>query len=350
MKKEIPWDKLGKYIAGEASPKERQVVEAWIEADPDHAELFKELQDIWDKEQKEEWDVDSAWENVSGKLDKQRESPLRLVESPEKNKKRVVSYLSDMGRNKLRAFGIAASIILIAGVLVTLFLSFNEPLPEEVPTMQELIVERGQRSQFKLSDGTQVWLNSDSRLKVPSQFNGDTRKVDLEGEAFFDVTSNPDKPFVVQAGESVTTVLGTEFNIRAYPDEEEQVVVKEGRVAFGSNQAREGAPELRKNQMGVLSEGNELIVDEVSDLESYIGWTEGKLIFKDTPLHEVAKKLERRYDVECTIEEPTLQDRTVTATFKEETITEVLEIIALSVGMSYEKDKRSITFSSTAKN
>jgi len=215
--------------------------------------------------------------------------------------------------------------------------------------MQELIVERGQRSQFKLSDGTQVWLNSDSRLKVPAQFSGDLRKVELQGEAFFDVTSNPDTPFVIHAGESVTTVLGTEFNVQAYPEEEEQVVVKEGRVAFGSHQIREETMELGKNQMGILSENNELTMNKVSDLDRYISWIRGQLIFRDTPLHEVIKKLERSYDVECTIEDPALQHRTVTATFKEESITEVLDIIALSVGMSYKKEKRSVRFSSVNK-
>lgn len=349
MQKEIPWNKLGRYISGESSPEERQEIDAWVKADPAHAELLDELQDIWKTQKDEEWDVNKAWQNISGKLSNKREMPLRLVDSTKKQVKNT-NFSSSASRNRLWKFGIAASLILIIGVLLTLILSLEQPALEDAPVMQELIVERGQRSQFKLSDGTRVWLNSDSRMKVPAQFSGDLREVELQGEAFFDVTSNPDIPFVIHAGESVTTVLGTEFNVRAYPDEEEQVVVKEGRVAFGSHQASETAPELGKNQMGVLSGNNELTINEVSDLDRYISWTEGKLIFRDTPLHEVVKKLERKYDIECTIEDPALRDRTVTATFKEETITEVLKIIALSVGMSYEKEKRSVTLLSADNN
>lgn len=343
MQKEIPWNKLGRYISGESSPEERQEIDAWINADPVHEELLNELQDIWSTREKEEWDIDAAWKNISGKLTDQRETPLRLVDSTEKKIKNT-GYSSTTSRNRLWKFSIAASLILIIGVLLTLMLSLEQPVPEEPPVMQELIVERGQRSQFKLSDGTRVWLNSDSRLKVPAQFSRGLREVYLEGEAFFDVTKNPDLPFIIHAGESVTTVLGTQFNLQAYPDEDIQIVVKEGRVVFGSHQRDDESSELVKNQMAVLSDADQLIINKVADLERYIGWTEGRLVFEDTPLKEVAKKLERRYDIECTIEERALQNRTVTATFEDETMTEVLKIIALSVGITYEKEKRSIKF------
>src|SRR5699024_7548604 len=157
------------------------------------------------------------------------------------------------------------------------------------PAMQELVVDKGQRSQFKLSDGTQVWLNSDSRLEVPAQFSGDLREVYLEGEAFFDVAPNPDNPFLIYAGESITKVLETEFNLQAYPDEKVQIAVKEGKVAFGNRQAVVESLELVKNQMGVLSGNNQPVINDVADLERYIGWTDGRLIFKDTLLPEVVK-------------------------------------------------------------
>ncbi|WP_073059228.1 FecR domain-containing protein [Fodinibius roseus] len=344
MKKEIPWDKVGKYISGEASSKQRKEVEAWIEADPDHAELFEELKDIWESKQEEEWDVDLAWENISGKLIGDRETSLRLVNLSGDQVKKT-GYSSKTNRNKIWGYRVAVSLILIVGVLLTLILSLEQPTSEEPPAMQELIVERGQRSQFKLSDGTQVWLNSDSRLEVPARFSGDFREVHLEGEAFFDVAENPDKPFLIHARESFTKVLGTQFNLQAYPGEQVQIVVKEGRVAFGgSHQMEDESSELVKNQRAVLSDTNHLTINEVNDLERYIGWTEGRLVFRDTPLKEVAKKLERRYDIECTIEELALEDRTVTATFKKESIIEVLEIITLSVGISYEKDKQYVRF------
>jgi ferric-dicitrate binding protein FerR (iron transport regulator) len=343
MEKEIPWKKLGKYISGEASVRERREIEVWINADPIHAELLEELQDIWSTKENVEWDVDGAWNTLSIELTDERETMLKLLDTTESEVPHK-SYSFSRSGNKLWKLAIAASLALVVGVLASVYLLLEPSVVDEPPAMQQLIVEKGERSQFKLSDGTQVWLNSDSRLKVPSQFNGDVREVYLKGEAFFDVAPNSDKPFVIQAGESVTTVLGTEFNVRAYPNEEEQVVVKEGKVTFGSRDAKEAAPELKKNKMGILSRNNELTVNEVSDLESYISWTEGKLIFKDTPLHEVAKKLERRYDVECTIEDPSLKGRTVTATFQEENITEILNIITLSVGISYEKRKQSIRF------
>ncbi len=191
-----------------------------------------------------------------------------------------------------------------------------------------------------------MWLNGDSRMKIPSRFTANQREVHLEGEAFFNVTTNPDKPFLIHAGESVTRVLGTQFNLEAYPDEQVQIVVKEGRVAFGSSQAEQQAPELQEHEMAVLSDSNRTSISRVENLEKYVGWTNDKLIFDDTPLHQVMRELERWYDIECTLADSALKTRTVTGTFEDESMTEVLNIISLSVGMTYEKHNRSITFSS----
>src|SRR5690625_2985347 len=138
MKKDIPWDKLGKYISGEAFREERKAVEMWVESDPEHAELLEELQNIWNSKQKEEWDVDSAWENISESLIDERRTPLRLVKT-QGNMQKNTEYFTAFSRNRWGAFRIAASLILIVSVLLTLMLFLEQPTSEDSPAMQELV-------------------------------------------------------------------------------------------------------------------------------------------------------------------------------------------------------------------
>lgn len=347
---EVPWNQLAKYTSGNCTPAEEEEMEAWIQADPKHEQIVAEFEELWQQSsENEEWDTDAGWEEFKTKLNSKEESSLRLIKPPFEEYERV----DQSRRNSHRwtvGTRVAAAVALLAVTLLSVYLYIDfletSPQPEQALTMQEVVTEKGQRSKFILSDGTQVWLNGDSRMEIPSRFTDQRREVHLQGEAFFEVTSDADKPFMVHAGESVTQVLGTQFNLKAYPDEEVQIVVKEGKVAFGGREAEQQIPELREHEMAVLSDSNRTSIQKVENLEKYLDWTNDKLIFDDTPLHQVMQELERWYDIECTLEDPSLRTRTVTGSFQDESMTEVLNIISLSVGMTYEKNKRSITFSS----
>ena len=148
-----------------------------------------------------------------------------------------------------------------------------------------------------LADGTNVWLNSDSELKFPVRFHGNFREVYLKGEAFFEVKSNPEQPFVVRMGEADIRVLGTSFNVMNYEDENRvEVALQTGKVNFTVNKTK---------QVYSLSPGNVVRMDKKNldvqlaeeDVSMISAWRTGYFYFENMPMEELVVKLERWYQV-----------------------------------------------------
>jgi transmembrane sensor len=173
--------------------------------------------------------------------------------------------------------------------------------------INQLIIPYGNRSKIVLSDNTTVWVNAGSRLLYPAIFNGNKREVVLFGEAFFDVEKNDSKPFIVKTGSLEIKVLGTQFNISAYPDDSSiQTVLKEGSVSIKRNGAHffESDLILRPNQMASFNKTtNESKVFNV-DADYYTIWTKGLLSFQDIDMNRITKKLERYYNITFKYENP----------------------------------------------
>jgi len=177
----------------------------------------------------------------------------------------------------------------------------------ETPEMNTLVIPYGNRSVITLSDGSCVWVNAGSRLIYPSKFVDKTREVFLTGEAFFDIEKNEDHPFVVKTVDAKIEVLGTRFNVLAYPEDYSiQTVLVEGSV------------EIKKIKGGLFEKGLRLSPGELGyfnkkthetriykvDVEPYILWTEGLFSFSNTDLSRVVKKLERYYNVRIQFDDP----------------------------------------------
>src|SRR5690625_4336611 len=160
----------------------------------------------------------------------------------------------------------------------------DSSFPEFELSMQEISTEKGQRTTVRLSDGTRVQLNGESKLMIPENFMDDHRIVTLEGEAYFEVVPGMQNNFFVYANNSVTQVLGTKFNVRAYPDDDSvEVVVAEGRMSMNSDENMH-APEVQitQNQRGTLSRSGEVRASQIEDVDIYLGWNKGKLTFQNT--------------------------------------------------------------------
>lgn len=160
---------------------------------------------------------------------------------------------------------------------------------------------------LKLSDGTEVTLNSATRLKFPFSFSGDKREVYIEGEAYFNIAKNADQPFIVHTGKGDITVLGTEFNVNTYVADVLKTALVKGSVNVSSN-----------NQVIYLNPGEELIWDKhnysISELDEQVtlSWMQGVLYFHNTPLSEIAKMIERWYAVPVKIDDEKLAAETFT--------------------------------------
>lgn len=173
--------------------------------------------------------------------------------------------------------------------------------------LNQLIIPYGNQSRIVLSDSTVVWLNAGSRLSYPTLFKNKTREVFLMGEAFFEVSKNPEKPFIVKTSDLDIRVLGTKFNVSAYQEDDLiQTVLKEGSVDI----RRQGPlffkhhVVLKPNQLASFDKTtNETTIDNV-DADYYTLWTKGLISFEDIELNRIIKQLERFYNVSINISDP----------------------------------------------
>lgn len=183
--------------------------------------------------------------------------------------------------------------------------------PAEV-VYNTLKILRGKRFKMQLSDGTLVWLNADSEITFPSNFDGKERKVLAKGELFFDVTENKSQPFVVETPTGNIRVLGTAFNIHCYKDEVPMTTLVRGKIAYSLG--KESVILTPGQQCRV--EDNKLSVREVDTYE-YVSWIDEVLVFKDKELNEIMGTLSRLYDVDISYESPELKHLLFTGSFKQ---------------------------------
>lgn len=204
-----------------------------------------------------------------------------------------------------------------AAILVVAFLvgTYFKPLfklhkENQFATIQ---VMNGQTSHLFLFDGTEVWLNSGTTFKYPQNFNTDERDVYIDGEAYFKVAHNKKLPFIVNTGKMQVEVLGTTFNVSAYSNESTQsVVLVEGKVQINNVEGKKIA-DILPGQIATQSNGEKLNIHR-TDPEFYTSWKDGRVTFKDEMMGDIAKKLERWYNVKIRFAKPDLKNYTMTGT------------------------------------
>lgn len=220
-------------------------------------------------------------------------------------------------------------------------LLYSDTFVVEELVYNTLKIPNGKRFEIKLSDGTHVHLNSGSSLRYPIKFiSGAKRQVFLTGEAFFDVTEDSVNPFVVSSSGMDVKVLGTKFNVSAYPEDVDiSTVLVKGSVAISkSDQPFEVAAALLKpGHLAAWNKGTDKIEIENVDTNIYTGWTTGKLVLKKIPFTHIVPKLERHYNVSIRNEYLDLERQVFTATYDVETIEEVLNSLQEDTPFEYKK-------------
>lgn len=259
-------------------------------------------------------DVESAYNKVSQQIKAQNQST------------RIISIITRIAA--------VFSLPLLAFTVWSLFFQENnQQLAENEITWQEIQSPAGMRSHVVLPDGTDLWLNADSKIKYGIPFIRENRQVELTGEAFLKVTKNGKAPFVVNAGAASVKVLGTRFNVKAYPEEEQiEIALSEGSVEFSGARidGKKAEATLIPNDFLVLDRQTGNVRLENRDLEKYVSWHQNILIFDDTPMQEVAVTLERWYGVKVIVADPEINKYRFTTTFENESLFRVLELLELS--------------------
>ncbi len=224
--------------------------------------------------------------------------------------------------------------VLILPALFTIGILMNNNEPEANLNWAQIVSPTGSRTQFQLPDGTNGWLNSGSSIKYPVAFN-DNRQVEISGEVWFSVVHQESNDFKVKTRDFEVRVLGTEFNVISYPDEESSsVILEKGRVAIkGLN--KNFKAEITPDQRLIYDRENNQLVKAEVDAKALNSWRNGLLVFKNQPMSEIAQVLERKFNVDIVLNGNELEDYIFRATFRDEKIDEILTLMASVAPIRY---------------
>lgn len=199
----------------------------------------------------------------------------------------------------------------------------------------------GARTQVALPDGSLVWLNSGSSLSCPVVFDSHSRNVELKGEAFFEVVKNEKVPMIVSAGNLKVKVYGTKFNVNAFPENNIfETTLVEGKVSIIPGDSRKEYQLNPGYTASYIVKDQKIQIQKVVEMDSFTGWKEGKLLFHDEPFDDIIKRLERWYNVDIQLADPSLGKYTLYATFFDESIEQILDIFSGSIPILVEYPKR----------
>lgn len=232
-----------------------------------------------------------------------------------------------------------------AAAVIALFLLYNIQIFTHKNIQPEIAfntikVPAGQRVEVTLSDGTHLWLNARSEFSYPVSFNGDKREVHLKGEAFFDVAKDKDKKFIVNAGRCEVEVLGTQFNVEAYNENDFSTALIRGSVKVTDKSQPDESVVLEPNNAVSLNNGK-LTVTPITDFNPY-SWKEGLITFKDINFKDLMKKLEKNYGISIVVDNHTLDNYACSGKFRiSDGIEQVLRALQQDAHFTFERENGS---------
>jgi len=317
------FNKIERYISGEADDSERKYVESLFLNGEDNDTLRHLVEKEWIHMLR---DSSSSGVNLDHLLDRIH----HIIRKNEilKRQKPLQKFI----RIYMKAAAILLIPLLVAGGFLYNYLSNNKSVINESQVNSTIYAPMGSRVSFNLPDGTTGMLNSGSQLTYSLPFTT-KRNVKLEGEAWFEVTRDEVHPFEISAGNSTLKVLGTSFNLSAYPSENYvEVVLQEGKVEFQDNKNDEKVTILPRERL-VFKNGEK--TKSVVDPAKYSAWTEGRLVFRGDPMAEVARRIERWYNVKIILADKEIEKYSFRATFEDDPLEEVLRCLKMTSPIIY---------------
>ena len=217
-------------------------------------------------------------------------------------------------------------------------IQYSDVAVSDAQAYNKISVPYGKRFAIQLSDGTVVHLNAGTKLRYPVYFlNGLQRKVSLNGEAYFDVTTDAEHPFVVNTTELNVAVLGTQFNVSSYPEDQlTDVVLVEGMVAMYTDSGiKKDSTVLTPGVRGSFDKEKKTVTTEMVKASVYTSWRNGELVFRNSPFKNIVKKLERHYNITIILNNDALGEELFSASFTNKSIEEVLSYFDFIKGIDY---------------
>ncbi|WP_163708745.1 FecR family protein [Mangrovibacterium lignilyticum] len=283
------------------------------------------------------FDGGQLFETVNRRIE---EKQRRLAETAKKGKTRQLA---------LNWIQMAAAVVVsfVLGGTAIYFISSRGSVPEAKPSYCEVVSPLGSISRVTLPDSSVVWLNAGSKLKYSTQFNVSNRDLSLEGEGYFEVAKNKELPFTVDAFGFQVRAVGTEFNVKAYADEETiETLLVEGKVELEHrtvNIAKETYlnPKFKatfyKSRKTAMENGQpRLVISPNNDPLLYTSWKDDRFVFKSVVFKDLMLMLGRKYNVTFQLENKEIESYRFTGTLEDESIEQVMEVIRMSSPITYE--------------
>jgi transmembrane sensor len=353
---------LVKYLTGIADETERNDALCWIRQSDEHRKYFDELRDVYEAakitQNQSNYNVDLSWERVKSLHYKKK---LAAFQEADKSKYRMFI------RGIIKYAAIILTILVLGGLSFQ-YMKKSESIPLVKDIWNNIEAPFGSRARLTLVDGTKVWLNAGSQLRYSSAFAKNNREVFLEGEAYFEVAHDNSVQFVVKTSHLNIKVFGTEFNVKAYPDEnfiqttlvkgsitiEGAIISKTGKhivylkpnqtATYYIHEKKEIKTQEKDNillEKKLTGKENMEILHEVNP-EVYTSWKDTRWMIEGEPMLSLAKKLERRYNVTFVFNSKALQRYKFTGTLKDETLEQVLNLIKLSAPIEYQIENNNV--------
>lgn len=345
------------YLLGLCTPGEIREVEHWLDKEPANISLLQKVaKEIDDKGLLSDADKKHIKSKIFQEI---REGDLSSEKEKSLSKVTINSRSSGNKQQSGLWYKVAAMVLVIvtAGMVGLYYTGFNSSQSESDTQLQQRTLSNGQTATFRFGDGSVIKLNAGSTLRYPEKFSENKREIYLEGEGFFNINRDESRPFIVHAGNTTTRVLGTSFNVRAYSEEKNvQIAVAEGKVAVSREEKEiesedgDEAIYVEENQWVTYRSSEKLIEKGEGDIGELIAWKDRKLVFTDKSLVQISDRLERWYNIDIILADSTLKQRRMSASFEEESMTEVLGVIALALDLDYEKEGRKVTFTNKEDN
>ncbi|MBL7740908.1 MAG: FecR family protein [Chitinophagaceae bacterium] len=345
MSQENFWILFSKKVANEATPEELAELEKLIQQHPEWQYAIQNLQDIWHADPV----IDHSPEEDAYLLHLQR---MKEKNIPFTDTEQEDDVYAIHRRKKTRLRIIYSSVAIAASLLIGFFV-FIKPKNDSHPgdlalkEISEISTRLGSKSRIQLPDGSIVWINAGSKLIYHKDFGQTTREVELSGEAFFDVVKDKTRPFLIHTKAIDIRVLGTSFNVKAYPDDKTtetslirgsiEVSIKrrpDNKVILSPNEKLVVENEPKSDSVNVSNDKEPLVLinklkrDPRDSTIAEMQWTENKLAFDDEPFKDIAIKMERWFNIEIEISDTKLAGTRLTGKFDGESVEQALEGLA----------------------
>ncbi|MFV0584742.1 MAG: FecR family protein [Parabacteroides gordonii] len=315
---------LQKYIKDQCTEQELRTLLHWLKSSDNPVDLDLVIQPLW-----------NAIDQNMARPDQERENELRkevssLLSTIKQGSKPVSN--TGVGNKKYLTnfYRIAAMLVLAFSVTFGLLKVLDRSQP--VITYAEKTSAKGEKKSLQLADGTRIILNSGTNLRIPSDFNKDNRVIELEGEGFFDVAPNPDKPFIIRSGNAQVRVLGTSFDFKSYKEDEFiKLTVSTGKVRINVTD-QDLQLSVSPNEHLSINKVDGNINKETIQENNYIKWIQGSLYFNKEPIREVIKTINRTYNRKVILQCKNC-DYKITGTHDNKSIEAVIEAICFTTGL-----------------